>query len=169
MIKNHKLFIFIGIASCFLLLSMGTAQTEGTTQIEKNQIHWQSYDTGIQMIKSQNKKGIIHFYTDWCYYCKLMNKQTFTDQKVIDYLNTNFVSIMVNADKEKEVARKYGANRFPFTWFVSEDTSGLSSQPGFIPPDMLLDMLKFLNTDSFKKMKFSEFIAAEKKEAPAAH
>jgi thioredoxin-related protein len=77
---------------------------------------------------------------------------------VIDYLNDNFVSIRVNADQQKAVARKYGVSRFPNTWFISEDTSALSSQPGFIPPDMLLNMLRFLHTDSFKSMKFSEFM-----------
>jgi len=156
MTKN-QMVISIAVISCFLFLPIGTALAE------KNQINWQSYDAGIQMIKSQNKKGFVHFYTDWCTYCKLMNKQTFTDEKIIDYLNTHFVSIRVNAEKEKEVAKKYGANRFPFNSFISEDASALSSQPGFIPPDMLLDMLKFLDTDSFKKMKFSEFIDAEKK------
>ncbi len=92
-----------------------------------------------------------------------MNSQTFADAKIIDYLNKNFVAIRVNAEKEKEVAKKYGVNRFPNNWFIAEDNSTLSSQPGFIPPDMFLDMLKFLNTDSFKNMKFSEFIQKQEK------
>ena len=153
MISKRIKIIFL---FCTLLCCVGPAAAN------KHEIQWQPYDEGIAMIKSQHKKGFIHFYTDWCTYCKLMTKQTFSDEKVIDYLNNNFVSIMVNADKEKEVARKYGVNRFPNTWFISEDSSALSSQPGFIPPDMLLSMLKFLNTDSFKKMKFSEFVATEK-------
>ena len=130
---------------------------------EQKGIQWQPYDTGIKMIKEQSKKGFLHFYTDWCTYCKIMNKQTFVDAKVIDYLNNNFISIRVNADKEKKVAKKYGVSRFPSTWFIAEDSTSLSNQPGFIKPDMLLDMLKFLNTDSFKEMKFSEFVTNQKK------
>lgn len=130
---------------------------------ENKEIQWQPYDTGIKMIKEQNKKGFLHFYTDWCTYCKIMNKQTFVDPKIIDYLNNNFVSIRVNADKQKDVAKKYGVSRFPSNWFIAEDSTSLSNQPGFIKPDMLLDMLKFLNTDSFKEMKFSEFVTNQKK------
>ncbi len=130
---------------------------------EKNEIQWQPYENGMKMIKDQNKKGFLHFYTDWCTYCKIMNKQTFVDAKVIDYLNDNFVSIRVNAEKQKDVAKKYGVNRFPNTWFIGEDSKSLSSQPGFIPPEMMLNMLKFLNTDSFKNMKFSEFIEEQEK------
>ncbi len=130
---------------------------------ENKEIQWQPYDTGIKMIKEQNKKGFLHFYTDWCTYCKIVNKQTFVDSKIIDYLNNNFVSIRVNADKQKDVAKKYGVSRFPSTWFIAEDSTSLSNQPGFIKPDMLLDMLKFLNTDSFKEMKFSEFVTNQEK------
>lgn len=130
---------------------------------EKKEIQWQPYETGMKMIKDQNKKGFLHFYTDWCTYCKIMNKQTFVDSKIIDYLNDNFVSIRVNAEKQKDVAKEYGVNRFPNTWFIGEDSKSLSSQPGFIPPDMLLNMLKFINTDSFKNMKFSAFIENQKK------
>ncbi len=129
----------------------------------KKEIHWQPYETGMKMIKDQNKKGFLHFYTDWCTYCKIMNKQTFVDPKLIDYLNDNFIPIRVNAEKQKDVAKKYGVTRFPNTWFIGEDTVSLSSQPGFIPPEMLLNMLKFLNTDSFKNMKFSAFIENQKK------
>lgn len=142
----------------FVVTSISLIVFSGASFAEKEEIQWQPYETGIKMIEAQNKKGFLHFYTDWCTYCKIMNNQTFVDSKVIDYLNDNFVSIRVNADKQKEVARKYGVNRFPNTWFIAEDATSLSSQPGFIQPDMLLNMLKFLNTDSFKTMKFSEFM-----------
>ena len=146
--------IFITITLIALMLSLNLTPA----MAEKKQIHWQTYDAGIKMIKEQNKKGFLHFYTDWCTYCKLMNKETFNDPKIIDYLNNNFVPIRVNAEKEKDVAKKYGVNRFPSNWFIGEDSSALTNQPGFIPPEMLLNMLKFLKTDSFKSMKFSEFM-----------
>ncbi|RLB83400.1 MAG: thioredoxin [Deltaproteobacteria bacterium] len=145
---------FLTITTLCVVLSSGfTPAIAGGKKI-----HWQPYETGIQMIKDQNKKGFLHFYTDWCHYCKIMNKQTFNDSKIIDYLNDNFISIRVNAEKQRAIARKYGVNQFPNTWFISEDSTTLSNQPGFIQPEMLLNMLKFLKTDSFKNMKFSEFI-----------
>ncbi|MBC2716790.1 MAG: DUF255 domain-containing protein [Desulfobacteraceae bacterium] len=154
-IKKITLFYFVVFFSLMISSAASVA--------EKKEIQWQSYETGIKMIQDQNKKGFLHFYTDWCTYCKIMNNQTFSDSKIIEYLNNNFVAIRVNAEKQKNVAKKYGVNRFPNTWFIAEDSSSLSSQPGFIPPEMLLDMLKFLNTDSFKNMKFSEFIKKQEK------
>lgn len=134
------------------------------TSVKQN-IQWQPYASGIKAIKDGKKKGFLHFYTDWCHYCKVMNKNTFTDAKIIAYLNENFVSIRVNAEQEKAVARQYGVSPVPDNWFIAEDASALSHQPGYIPPERLLDMLKFLHTNSFKTMKFSEFIKQQEKTA----
>ena len=156
---STKKFISVLGILCFtlvLLSSRSIAANDG--------INWQPYEAGIKMIKDQKKKGFLHFYTDWCTYCKIMNVQTFSDAKIIAYLNENFIPIRVNAEREKSVARKYGANRFPDTWFLAEDSSSLSSQPGFIPADKLLAILKFLNTDSFKSMRFSDYIKLQEKQ-----
>ena len=159
---NSKKFISVLGILCFnlvLLSSRSIAANDG--------INWQSYEAGIKMIEDQKKKGFLHFYTDWCTYCKIMNVQTFTDAKIIAYLNDNFVPIRVNAERQKDVARKHGVTRFPDTWFLAEDSSSLSSQPGFIPADKLLVILKFLNTDSFKSMRFSDYIKLQEKQTKA--
>ncbi len=143
--------------------SPATAKSAPPHDIAKQTIQWQPYASGIKAIKSGKKKGFLHFYTDWCHYCKIMSKDTFTDPKIIAYLNQNFVPIRVNADQEKAVAQQYGVSPVPDNWFIAEDASALSRQPGYIPPETFLDMLKFLHTNSFKTMKFSEFIKQQKK------
>jgi len=124
------------------------------------EINWNSYDSGMKKIADENQKGFLHFYTDWCTYCKKMNQETFTDESVITYLNQNFVPIRVNAQQQRKVAKKYGVSRFPNNWFISEDKSEIGQQPGFIPADALLKMLQYVDTDSFKDMSFQEFMEA---------
>ncbi len=158
MMKRQQLVSTIAALCILVLLCFSPAMAKN------KEIQWQSYESGIQMLQDKNKKGFLHFYTDWCTYCKIMNHQTFTDSKIIDYLNDNFISIRVNADKHKDVAKKYGVGLFPNTRFIAEDNTEISSQPGFIAPEMLLNMLKFLNTDSFKQMKFFEFIDNQEKD-----
>jgi thioredoxin-related protein len=130
-----------------------------------NAIQWQPYESGIKAIKDGKKKGFLHFYTDWCHYCKIMNKETFTDPKIIAYLNDNFVNIRVNADQEKAVAELFRVKPVPDNWFIGDDATPLSHQPGYIPADKLLVMLQFLHTNSFKTMKFSEFVNQQQKKA----
>lgn len=126
-------------------------------------IQWQAFEPGMQAIKDGKKKGFLHFYTDWCHYCKVMNKETFINPQIIAYLNENFVNIRVNADQEKSVAEMFRVKPVPDNWFIGDDATPLSHQPGYIPADKLLVMLQFLHTDSFKTMKFSEFAQQQEK------
>ena len=100
----------------------------------------------------------MHFYTDWCGYCKLMNKSTFTDKKVIAFLNENFVPILVNAEKQQDVAKNYNVSKFPYTFFIAEDVSSIGSRPGYIPPDVMMDMLLYINSNTFQKMSFNDYM-----------
>jgi thioredoxin-related protein len=135
---------------------------------EQSTIKWQSYQEGVEKIKKENKKGFLHFYTDWCTYCKLMNANTFTDKKVIDFLNENFVPILINAEKQQDVAQTYNANKFPFSVFIAEDISTIGSRPGYVPPDVMMDMLLYVQTNTYKTMTFNDFIEKKqvKKTAP---
>jgi thioredoxin-related protein len=121
-------------------------------------VNWNTYDSGMKKIKNQNKKGFIHFYTDWCTYCKLMNQKTFSDDSVAAYLNDNFIPIRINADQQREVAEEFGVQRFPNNWFIAEDHSNIGRRPGFIPAETLLQMLKYVDSDSFRKMSFQDYM-----------
>ena len=120
-------------------------------------IAWQSYETGMEKVKNNGKKGFLHFYTDWCTYCKLMVEKTFSDAKVRRYLNDHFVPMRVNAENEKDVAKQYGVSRFPSTWFLAEDAENIGNRPGFIPPDLMLSMLKYIHSGSYQDMKFQQY------------
>jgi len=145
------------------LMIVFTAGMSGTTgYADDSSVQWHSYEAGMEKIKSEGKLGFLHFYTDWCTYCVLMNKQTFADKQVADYLNKHFISIRVNAETEKAVAREYGVYQFPSTWFISEDAETIANRPGFIPPDLMITMLKYLHSGDYKKMKFQDYMDARK-------
>jgi len=42
-------------------------------------------------------------YTPWCGPCKLLDKQTFSDPKVIKYINENFNPVKFNAEGNEEI------------------------------------------------------------------
>ena len=125
---------------------------------DETNIQWNSYNAGMEKIAQENKKGFIHFYTDWCTYCKMMNRKTFSNDAVATYLNQNFVPIRVNGDEQKSVTSDYGVNGFPSNWFIAEDQSDIGSRPGFIPADIFLKMLKYVESDSFKHMSFQDYV-----------
>ena len=121
-------------------------------------IQWHSYQTGMELGKKENKKIFLHFWAEWCDSCKKMNKETFTDSAVIAYLNKNFISIKVNSDKERALVSEYNVRGLPDNWFIAEKNEVIGNQPGPIPPDMLLPLLRYIYTDSYKKMSYSKFL-----------
>ncbi len=121
-------------------------------------IHWYDYKEGMSLAKNRKKKVFLNFYADWCRYCKDMDRNTFRDQKVIAYLSDNFVPVRVNSDRDPQTAARYQVRGLPVSWFISEDGEPIGSQPGYVPPESLLPLLKFINTDAYTRMGFDEFI-----------
>ena len=110
-------------------------------------IKWYNYNEGMVMRKIENKKVFLHFYADWCSYCKKMAKVTFRNPSVVSYLNENFIAIRVDFDKESEIASRYGVRFLPSTWFLSEIGERIGNIPGYIPPKILLLRLKEMGSE----------------------
>lgn len=120
-------------------------------------IKWHSYKEGIALGKSEEKKVFIHFWAKWCTYCVKMKKGTFADPLVADYLNKNFIPVMIEVDKERKITDEYKVRGLPNNWFVTEKGERIANRPGFIPPGKFLVLLKYISTDSYKKMDLKKF------------
>ncbi len=128
---------------CLLVLSIilcyaGSAASSDT-------INWRSFEEGMVLSKIEKKTVFLHFYADWCGFCRKMANTTFKDPDLIRYLNQNFMPIMVNTDKEPETAGTYGVAGLPYTMFLTEQGEPIFSVPGYIATDVLMSMLKEVN------------------------
>ena len=56
----------------------------------------------VQQVK-QPKPVVVFVHTNWCKYCKMMDKNTFTDSRVIQLLNTSFYFVKFDAESKEEV------------------------------------------------------------------
>lgn len=131
------------------------------TQTKNATITWYGYDEGMAMGKQSGKKILLHFYADWCTYCKKMNREVFSKGDSADYINQNFVPIRVNSDKEKQLAASYRVRGLPTTWFLDQNGERIMSLPGYIPKKMFMVYLKFIQTESYRNMSFSAFMGVE--------
>jgi len=138
-----------------LLIIFFTAGSPGVTSAAS--INWYDYQEGVFAGKQEGKKIFIHFWAEWCSYCKTMEKETFRNSSVISYLNNNFVSIKVNSDKDTKTPAKYSVRGLPSNWFLTGEGEKISNLPGHIPADKFLQILKYIETDSYKNMNFKEF------------
>jgi thioredoxin-related protein len=105
-------------------------------------INWRTYDEGMASGRTEKKKVLLHFYANWCFYCRKMAKETLQDPSVVSYLNKNFISIRVDCDKDGRTASRYGVRGLPSTWFLTEKGEGIGNLPGYLPAGRLLQVLK---------------------------
>lgn len=156
---------------CIALITFGGLIN---TEAAQNEIKWYSYDDGLALSNKSGKKIFLHFYADWCHFCKEMKKRTFVDKKVIDYLNENFVSILIDADKDRKVTSNYFVRGLPATFFLTpdgmkiqlpiEENRTMSNIPGYLSEEMFLNLIRFVHTESYNSMSFKAY--SEKNEMP---
>ena len=84
----------------------------------------------------------LHFTAEWCYYCGVMEKETFKDPAIISSLNENFIAIKVDFDREANTSSLYGVRGLPDTIFVAENGSIIGRRPGYIPPNIMKVILQ---------------------------
>jgi uncharacterized protein YyaL (SSP411 family) len=108
-------------------------------------IKWRSYEEGMVLSKIEKKMVFLHFYADWCGFCRKMANTTFKDSTLINYLNDNFIPIRVNTDNEPQTAGAYGVAGVPLNVFLTEMGEPVYSVPGYIATDPLMSMLKEVN------------------------
>jgi len=104
-------------------------------------IQWKTFKTGMSEAKAGGNPIFLHFYATWCTYCSKMEKESFQNDTVIDFLNKKFISIRVDIDKQPDIAKNYNVFALPTTYFFSAKGEKMGPLPGYISRERLLDIL----------------------------
>lgn len=63
---------------------------------------WKNMTDGYAKAVNEKKILLVDVYTDWCYWCKVMDKETYTDSLIINKLNTYYVVVKFNPEEENK-------------------------------------------------------------------
>jgi len=142
-----------------------------------NGIQWLSFEEAQAKMKENPKKVFIDIYTDWCGWCKVMDKKTFSNQKVINYINENFYAIHFDAETADSILfkdKKYGRIEkskvnalaaelmqnelsYPTTIFFDELFVNPMPLPGYLDVPTIEMMLTYIATNQHKTVRFDKF------------
>ncbi len=81
-----------------LSFTLLTADTLIAKQNATHEIEWNEFNEGYAKATAEGKIAIIDCYTDWCGWCKVMDKKTFADSSIIAKMNEHFVAIKFNPE-----------------------------------------------------------------------
>jgi len=160
-----------------LVACLFTLSSAKISDARREKPDWMKLNELTEKIKSEPKPVIIDLYTNWCYWCKVMDKKTYTSSKVISYINEHFYAVKLDAETKEVVQwnnKEYNFNDnykvndftmyvtsgqpgFPTTVIFADEQSEPVSVQGFLEPKEIEPILKYFGEGAYKKQNFTEF------------
>jgi len=152
----------------------------GPIHSEAQKVQWMSFEEAIEAQKKEQKKIFVDLYTDWCGWCKRMDKTTMTDPFIIEYLNSNFYPVKFNAEQKEsiqfkgkvfklrerkgkrdyhELAAHISRNQlsYPTFIFLNEEAEVIQPVKGYQDATTFKTIMTYIGDDHFKKTPWSQY------------
>lgn len=118
----------------------------GAEALNKKEIQFQhgSWSDVVKLAKKENKPIFIDCYTVWCGPCKMMAKDVFTNSKVAEYFNSNFINYKSDMEKGEgvELKGKFEVSAYPTFLFIDVDGKIANRLVGSMPAEEFLAKAK---------------------------
>ncbi len=70
------------------------------------EINWLTLEEAVEAQKKEPKKIFMDAYTSWCGPCKMLDKNTFHNKDVADFINKNYYAVKFNAEGDETINYK---------------------------------------------------------------
>ena len=162
---------FLGLMAVFML---------GVTQLQA-QIKWMSMNEALAAQEQNPKKIFMDVYTDWCGPCKMLDKNTFTNKRLVRYVNKHYYAVKFDGEGTEAVdykdftytnpnhqperkgrnAQHFFAdalriNAYPSLVFFDENGDLIQALPGYKTAQELEIFLKMIASDQYKEITTEE-------------
>ena len=124
-----------GLAAAAAVLVLGGTLSAG-------EIVWApSFEAGVRKAKTKDLPMMIDIYTDWCGWCKKLDKDVYTNAQVVA-LAKQFVSIKLNPEKDKKNGKLFQVDGFPAIIFTDSKGKEIRRIGGYKPAEQFLGEMK---------------------------
>lgn len=161
---NRLLSAALGILALAAVLSAPAAAAPG----------WRGWDAGLSEAARTGRPVLVDVYTDWCGWCKRMDRDVYARPEVQQYLASRFVMVKLNAESgeaaryqgkaytARTLAARFGVSGYPTTIFLNGKGEHLGNVPGYFPPSRFLLLLRYIGDGHAERGEsFEDFARAE--------
>ncbi|MCV6629354.1 MAG: DUF255 domain-containing protein [Flavobacteriaceae bacterium] len=155
-------------------------------QAQDQKVPWISFEEAIAKTQSETtpKKIFIDIYTDWCGWCKRMDKDTFNNPDVAAYMTEKFYMVKLDGEEKENIQfngktfkfinsgrRGYhelaaglmqGRMSYPTTVFMDEQAGYITKVPGYNKPKEFLKIAKYIGENIYKTKDWNTYNAGSK-------
>ena len=147
----------------------------GLLSVNAQTITWMKWEDAIAANKKKPKLIFVDVYTSWCGWCKVMDQKTFTDPKVIDYINQKYYAVKLDAEQKEDITigtQKYvwqngynqagvqllqGKMSFPTIVYLDEKFNMIQPVPGYQDAKQFHQIITYFGDDQYKKGEWEKY------------
>lgn len=127
-------------------------------------LKWYQWNEGYPLALKENKIILVDAYTDWCGWCKKMDRDTYANPEVIKKLNKHFIVIKFNPELRDSTYNIDGqiysardfymqlsrgeSTGFPTTYFIDAKKKSVFIDPGYRDAKTFLQILDKVIADA---------------------
>jgi len=133
-------------------------------------VAWCSWNEGLAAAAGTGKPVIVDVYTDWCGWCKRMDRDTYSRADVSAYVNRHFVMVRLNAESNERVtyagqtltgrtlAGGFQVTGYPTTIFLRASGEHLVNVPGYLSPEKFMKLVRYIGDGAMDRgVKWEEY------------
>ena len=142
-------------------------------------MRWITFEQAVEKSKTEKRKIFIDVYTDWCGWCKVMDKNTFHEPKVAKLLNEKFYAVKFNAEQREEILFRGTTFKFvpngnsgyhqlaasllnnqlsyPTVVFLDEEFNMIQPLPGYRQASEFHMIAQYIGEGFYKTVKWEDF------------
>lgn len=167
-------FLIVLLAGIFFALTAFTYKKPAEPKLK-----WYSWQEAVELNKKEPRKFIVDVYTDWCGWCKQMDKTTFQDDSIVKYLSKNFYCVKLNAEMhdviefqghkfEYQKEGKSGVHTFaaslldgnmsyPTVVYLTQTFERVIISPGYKEPKTIMPEMKYVAEEVYKTKTWQQY------------
>lgn len=153
----------------------------GSVYVQAEEIKWLTIEEADKLSQEKPRPIVIDFYTDWCGWCKHMDKTTYADPVVISLINRYFYPVKIDAEssdtvkfRNKVYAPIKNGNKFasglavemlggklayPTTAFIYDKEKINLVVPGYIDAFKMQGFLIYFTENAYLSTNVNDFIS----------
>jgi len=179
-INMRKKLMSLGLMIFTLMVLLSTSNFQMPAELEKEaQIEWLTFEEAVALNQQNPKKIFIDVYTDWCGWCKVMDKNTFSHPTIAKFIKSRYYAVKFNAEQKEDInfrghtfkyvpqgRRGYhelaatlmnGRMSYPTVVFLDEQMNLITPVPGYQKPKEFFKILSFIGDNKYKSQNWQEF------------
>lgn len=145
----------------------------------QEEVKWIGFEEAIALSEKEPRPILVDLYTDWCGWCKRMDKDTYANEVIAKYINEHYYAVKMDGEGKEDIKyqdktfkfvqqgrSKYhefaaaimkGKMSYPSTAFFNAEQQLIQTVPGYLAKEKFEKILAFFGGANETKTPWPTF------------